>query len=73
LRGARSTGFVRLPFFTASLIWISRPLMRLPVSVSIASWPRSASRKSTMAKPRGCPSASSATMISSTASPNGSK
>lgn len=73
LRGAFSLGFVFLPFLTASLIWISRPLMRLPVSVSIASWPRCGSRNSTIANPRGWPSPSSATMISSTASPNGSK
>jgi hypothetical protein len=62
-----------LPFFTASLIWISQPLIFLPVSVSIASCPRCGSRKSTIANPRDFPSSSSATMISSTASPNGSK
>jgi len=73
VRGAFSTGCVRLPFFTASLICTSRPLIRLPVSVSIASCPSCGSRNSTIAKPRGCPSASSARMISSTASPKGSK
>ena len=72
-RGAFSEGCVRLPFFTASLIWTSRPLMRLPVSVSIASCPSCGSRNSTIANPRGCPSALRARMISSTASPNGSK
>ena len=72
-RGAFSEGWVRLPFLTASLICTSRPLMRLPVSVSIASCPSCGSRNSTIANPRGCPSASRARMISSTASPKGSK
>jgi hypothetical protein len=73
LRGARSTGLVRLPFFTASLICISWPLIFFPVSVSMASCPFAGSRNSTIANPRGLPSSSSATMISSTESPNGSK
>ena len=72
-RGPAPASRVRLPFFTASLICTSRPLMRLPVSVSMASCPSCGSRNSTMAKPRAFPSSSSATMISSTASPNGAK
>ena len=72
-RGPAPASRVRLPFFTASLICTSRPLMRFPVNVSMASCPSCGSRKSTIAKPRAFPSSSRATMISSTASPNGAK
>jgi hypothetical protein len=52
---------------------MSQPLIFFPVSVSIASCPRCGSRKRMIAKPRDFPSSSMATMISSTASPKGSK